>query len=390
MKTLTCVTLTLAAAFACPTFAADQPLTTKKIHDAAVVKNQARLAQIRATHAASITAVDGGTTQSGPRVANSFRAYPPSCSADPLPTTPTGSTYTTTMPLYTRDASGNPGVPENVTVTLWRLPCSSSGQLQPYNVDGGANGILMMRIDRSSDATDFLPTFPLVSSSQATSNGTSTANVRSAAEPNTVISEVPFDTVIAPQTTIYVLENYPDAMEGYTYFNYDFDLLLDPVIDDQCTGCADIGVPGYQPASTGPLPIDGFESSAWYDAAHSGEGLMVQIYDNADGLTRTLFAAWYTYDDAGVPFWLSIQGVASYGSTSFSGTPVYYYTGGGFAGDFSGVTQHDWGTMDISFPDCRTMDFDFSGAASDVAGGPAGSGTREFQRLADINGLNCE
>ena len=104
--TLTCVTLALAATVACPTFAANQPLTTARNHAEAVVKNQARLVQIRAAHAASVNAVE--STTMAPRVANSYRAYPPSCATDPLPDTPTGDTYSTTMPLYTRDDSGNP------------------------------------------------------------------------------------------------------------------------------------------------------------------------------------------------------------------------------------------------------------------------------------------
>ena len=385
--TLTCVTLALAATVACPTFAANQPLTTARNHAEAVVKNQARLVQIRAAHAASVNAVE--STTMAPRVANSYRAYPPSCATDPLPDTPTGDTYSTTMPLYTRDDSGNPGPPENVTITLWRLPCSSSGQLQPYNVDGGANGVLLMRIDRSSDATDFLPTMPLISSAQQSPDGSATANVRAAAEPNTVISEVPFDTQI-PVSATYVLENYPDPMQGYTYFNYDFDLLLDPYFDGNCTGCADIGVTGYVPASTPPLTIDGFESTAWYDPAHSGEGLMIQVFDNADNATRTLFAAWYTYDQNGLPFWIVAQGVASYGATTFANVPVYYYTGGGFAGDFSSVTSNDWGTMSFTFPSCGTVNIAYSGQTDPAIAGPTGSGSRTFTRLADINALNCE
>jgi hypothetical protein len=384
MKTLTCVTFALAAAVACPTFAANQPLTSARNHAEAVAKNQARLAQVRTAHATSVNAVE--STGFAPRVANSYRAYPPSCATDPLPDTPSGNTFSTSMSLYTRDDSGNPGPPETVTITLWRLPCSSSGQLQPYNVDGGANGVLLMRIDRAANAPDdFLPTMPLLASSQQSA----TANVRAAAEPNTVISEVPFDTQI-PVSATYVLENYPDTMQGYTYFNYDFDLLLDPVFDDNCTGCADIGVQGYVPATLPPQTIDGYESSAWYDTAHGGEGLLLQVFDNPDNATRTLFAAWYTYDQNGIPFWMTAQGVAAYGSTTFANVPVYYFTGGGFAGDFSGVTQNNWGTMSFTFPSCGELDLTYNGQTDPALAGPTGSGSLTYTRLADINGLNCE
>jgi hypothetical protein len=400
MKALIRVTLALAAVASFAVFAAVQSLPTPDpaAHAAAVAARQARVSAGRANRAAQggksaadVAAVN--STVSGPRVANAFRAYPPSCAADPLPTTPTGPTTTTTVPLYTRDINGQAGAPEDVTITLWRMACSSSGNLTPYNTDGGFNAILLMRIDRSLTTTDVLPTFPSVTSTQ----GSTAINlVRSALEPNTVVSEMPFDSTIADAQSVYVLENYPFPSFGFTYFDYAFDLTIDPVLDNQGTGSVTLPIGDYQPTQSAypaafqNLPIDGYMSSAWYDTAHSGEGLMVQIYDNADNATRTLFAAWYTYDDAGIPFWLSIQGVAAYGSNTFSNVPVYYYTGGGFAGNFSGVTQNNWGTMNFSFSDCMTMNFDFDGAATGVAGGPAGSGSRTFTRLADINGLNCE
>ena len=407
MKALIRVTLALATVtLASPVFAAETLAipTSAGIaaHQAAVIKQKQRIAEMMATRSAAGQSATGNgtnavqTTLSGPRVANTFRSYPPSCAADPLPTTPTGPTYTTQVSLYTRDANGNPGTPEGATITLWRMACSSSGNLTPYNIDHLENAITLMRIDRSSNGQDFLPTFPLISANQATGNGTATAYVRSAQEPNTVISELPFDATIFNASTVFVLENYPSSTLGYTYFNNNFQLLIDPVLDANCTGCGAVSVDGYvpdqqnYPAAFQNLPIDGYMSSAWYDTAHAGEGLMVQIYDNADHATRTLFAAWYTYDAIGIPFWLSVQGVAAYGSNAFSNTPVYYYTGGGFAGNFTSVTQHDWGTMNISFPDCTTMAFDYNGSADAVAGGPAGTGSRTFHRLADINGLNCE
>jgi hypothetical protein len=334
------------------------------------------------------------TTGSGPRVANATRSYPPSCLADPLPTTPSGPVTTFDMTLYTRDSGGNAVTPETVTISIWRMACSSSGNLAPYNIDHLDNAALLMRIARSNTNdghSDVFPTFPSLTASQ----GGNVAFVRAAMEPNTVVSDAPFDAPVFVSTT-YVLENYPYTGSGYTYFNNDFTLNIDPAFDNAGTGAQQVNVAGYQPNQTDypaafqDLPIDGYMSTAWYDTAHGGEGLMVQIYDNADHATRTLFAAWYTYDANGIPFWLAIQGVAAYGSKSFSNTPVYYYTDGGFAGDFTSVTQHTWGTMNISFPNCTTMEFDFNGTADAVAGGPGGSGSRTWHRLADINGLNCE
>jgi hypothetical protein len=403
MKALISVTLALATAVACPLLAAapaKDPAAAASAHAVASAVVRERLAKMMAAPRPQSTQAGAGvaavtSTSSGPRVANAFRSYPPSCLADPLPDTASGGLQDSfQMELYTRDSAGNPQTNETVNVIIWRVACSSSGNLTPYNVDGLANAAVLMRIERSDATnghTDVFPTFPSLTATQASQ----TNLVRGATEPNTVIDDGPFDSPIYVSTT-YVLENYPYQNSGYTYFNNNFTFIIDPVFDNQGSGAVSDDIAGYQPtqgtypAAFQNLPIDGYMSSAWYDTAHSGEGLMVQIYDNADNLTRTLFAAWYTYDDNGIPFWLSIQGVAAYGSNTFSNVPVYYYTNGGFAGNFTSVTQNNWGTMNFSFPDCTTMNFDFTGAASDVAGGPAGTGSRQFHRLADINALYCE
>ena len=64
---------------------------------------------------------------SSPPFANSYRAYPPSCLADPSPfDTPTEA------PRYARPCAWPPSVHRtatrrrDVTITLWRVPCSSS------------------------------------------------------------------------------------------------------------------------------------------------------------------------------------------------------------------------------------------------------------------------
>jgi hypothetical protein len=213
-------------------------------------------------------------------------------------------------------------------------------------------------------------------------------------EPNTVVSDGPFDAPILVSTT-YVLENYPYSGYGFTYFNYDFTFLIDPVLDVNCTGCQSVDINGYQPtgypAASQPLPIDGYMSSAYYDPAHNGEGFVLEVYDNPGNTTRTIFAAWYTYDTLGLPFWLIGQGVVQVGANVMTAQPVYYYTGGGFAGDFgANVVSHNWGTITMSWSNCNTLDFSFDGATDPSVGGPSGSGTRTWTRITDINGLNCE
>ena len=181
--------------------------------------------------------------------------------------------------------------------------------------------------------------------------------------------------------------------KGSGYFTYSdgFTLRVDP----QLSGGApvDISVPAYNPAqypdAFNPLPVDGYMGTSWYDPAHSGEGMLAQVIDNADG-TRTFFASWYTYDPFGVPFWITAQGAFAIGEASVDATG-YYQTGGGFAGNFgSSTTQHIWGTLTFSFPNCSKMDFSYNGQTDLQTNGPGGNGSRIWTRVADNNGMSCE
>ena len=401
MKALIRVTLALAAVVACPLTQAEPvklPPEAAAAHATAGLAHRQKLADVmkQSRTGAGVNAVTS-TTLSGPRIANPYRAYPPSCLADPLPTAASGPATTFTMPLYTRDSGGNPMTPETVTITIWRMACSSSGSTTPYNTDRGANAALLMRIERDSTVdgdTDVFPTFPFLTSNQASTTGNL---VRAAMEPNTVVSDGPFDAPVYVSTT-YVLENYPYSGSGLTLFNYDFTLDIDPVIDANCTGCQSLDINGYQPdqqhypAAFQDLPIDGYMSSSYYDPAHNGEGFLLEVYDNPGGTTRTVFVAWYTYDPLGIPFWLVSQGSVQVGANAVTGAPVYYFDNGGFAGDFGSTsTLHNWGTMSLSFANCNEVKFSYNGATDPtIVDGPSGNGTRTWVRISDINGLNCE
>ncbi len=397
MKALIRVTLALVATMAvCTAFATDPvkpPPEAAAAHASAGAAIQARMAKFMKDRPATLEQAKNGyvidSTVSGPRLPNAVRAYPPSCLADPLPTTPTNLVVNPfQMSLYTRDDLGNPLTPEIVTITLWRLPCSSSGALQPYNTDGGPNAALLMRIDRDASvdgSTTQFPTFPYLTSTQ----GSNTNLVRAAMEPNTVVSDGPFDAPVYVSTT-YVLENYPYTGTGYTFFDLAHNLIIDPVIGGFGTNAVTAPIGDYTTTSTQNLPIDGYMSSAYYLPGHGGEGLVIDIYDNGDNATRTIFAAWYTYDTVGLPFWLVAQGSMPLNTNNLTNVPVYYYTGGGFAGNFSGVNSNNWGTMSFSWPDCNTLNFTFNGSTDASIGGPSGSGSRQWKRLSEINGLNCE
>ena len=112
------------------------------------------------------------------------------------------------------------------------------------------------------------------------------------------------------------------------------------------------------------------------------------VFDNADG-TRTFTAAWYTFDDSGLPFWLFAQGVIDIGDRTTGNVDTYYATGGCFAGVGCGSASFTkWGTINFSFPDCSHMNFTYNGDGSAV-NGPKGSSQRSWLRIANVNSIVC-
>src|SRR5690606_1293590 len=92
-------------------------------------------AQARTASAGAVQAKAMGKARyPGTPMANPYRAYPPSCAADPLPDDSGGNgvILSQDLPLYTKDQNGR-AAPETVKVTLWRVACSSGNSKTPYN-----------------------------------------------------------------------------------------------------------------------------------------------------------------------------------------------------------------------------------------------------------------
>jgi hypothetical protein len=358
------------------------------------------------------------TTTSSALEANNYRAYPQSCFADvlpntaysqpqPLPVASSGPIYQSSQPveLYEVDQNGN-NTTETVTVTVWRVPCSSSGDnTLPYNPTGGPVSATLVRIQRASgvDGTTSsgYPRFPDVRVAQgsiAFDNSDGTDYVRVSAEPNTLFEDqVPGASAIVYSTT-YVLENYS------TYSLFDFNQAFQIRFDNGYVNSSGtpvgqyvISVPAYSPtqqnypAAFQPLPIDGYMTGAWYDPnIGSREGLLTEVLDNGDGATRQFIATWYTYDYTGLPVWLIAGGGFNIGATQVS-VPVNNFTGGTFAATTAqSVAPSPWGTLNVQFPDCQHIQINYAGPASSTNHFPAGSGTLNWQRIGNINNLNCQ
>jgi hypothetical protein len=324
--------------------------------------------------------------------ANAFRAYPPSCAADPLPDKSTAPVYSNRTPLFARDPAGNAYI-EGVTITVWRIPCSSSGAVTAYNPNGLTNAITFMRIDRDAiyeHAHNVFPTFPVVQASQGTIGfGTDTAPnpaslVRSVGEPNTVIAESTFDSPVYDSTT-YVLENYPYTGSGFFKFSDAFTLRIDPRV----TGVTplDLVIPDYNPAqypdATALQPFDGYAAAQWVNGALN-HGLLVQITEQPqpDGSTvRQLVFDLLTEDTHGDPLWLI--GNATFPAFATSITIQTNYLGNALA-------QHPWGTAKFELEDCNHLDVTYTPLAQLPSPIPSFTGLKVYDRLFSANGMLCE
>jgi len=369
----------------------------------------------RARFAAGQSARAGAVLQPKELVANSYRAYPASCLSYPLPAAPSGPIFSNTVTLHAYNSFDPSGTTyaEDVTIMVWRVACGNTSAnitdaslpaYNPYNNVAGPVSVTLMRIQRNADKDhngDYYPTFPGVHIAQGSitfDNPNDTDFVRVASEPNTVVTDTQIGAPVIDSTT-YVLENYPVSTLGYFYFNNAFTIRFDNFMySGAVTRQFFTDVTGYSPTSTSypaafqPLPISGYMTGSWFDPAHGGEGILSEVLENSDGATRTFVATWYTYDQAGVPFWLIAQGNLNIGDTQVQNMTVQYLTGGGFAGAFTPpLARPIWGLMSVQFIDCNTMKFSYSGSAAAVNGPVAnGTQTRTWTRIGNINSLTCE
>lgn len=325
--------------------------------------------------------------------ANPYRAYAPSCLSHPLPVQFSGPLFPATSSFRVLLAARDEDIDdrffeETVNVRLWRIPCSSSGQFY--------DAVTLLAIDRDPVNEGNSRRYPLFPGLRLTQGANLRKYVRVAEEPNTVVSHVFADIPLVNSGT-YVLENIASQASTTALwdFNNQFTLTFLNFFDGDPG--QNITVPTYNPTqATYPaafqnVPITGYLAGNWYDPAHSGEGMLVQIFD-LPGTTRRLFTfAWFTYGTDGRPIWLFGASQFDADSRGPLAVPTIYQSGGGFAGNFGPTAQSTpWGTVTFRFPTCYSMSFDYSSTLN-IPGVPSGSGTRTtWQRTVDSNGMTCE
>lgn len=397
MNNLIRLTLAFGAGMiALPALAAEPtPLSADaSAYHAAAAASRPQIAGVRAAQpeggAASALAQPktmGSATYPGTPMANAFRAYPPSCAADPLPDKASGSTWSGRVPLFASNTA-NQAFTETVTVTVWRLACSSSGLVTRYNPTGAYNAMTLMRVDRDAaneGVRTRWPYFPQIQAAQGGIGFTDAKSlVRVASEPNTVISEFSYGIPILDSTT-FVLENYPYDGAGYFTFSDAFTLRVQPYL--QGVAPLDINIPAYTPTSStypdafAPLPLDGYAAAQW---VHGDDGLLVQVteqYDSSGRMTRQLVFDLLVEDNNGNPLWLVGNAPFPVDATSLTINAIYLGPG---------LTHVPWGKLKFVVANCNELDVTFAPNPGLPASVPAFTGTTTFNRLFNANGMVCE
>ena len=355
------------------------------------VRAQTQAQANQAKSAALKTGVGGakpGNARPVELYANPDRAYPPSCLGSPMPFGMwQNDPYAqhSVVNLIGDPLSGDPverNYSEAVDLYVFRVACTS-GQ--------SATLLEINRPQVMEGNTTRYPTLPAISVLQGSNN----IYVRLANDPNTFYST---NYALNPlvNSDVFVLENFYNSSVQFDY-NQAFALTVDNLNANDSHRYTTFALAAYNPAfypeAALPLPISGYMTGNWYDPNHSGEGIQVEVGElQGSGSTypRYIAIAWYTFDSNGHPYWLFGSGNFNAGDTSAVVTLGYSYDGG-FAGNFgASATQNLWGTFNVQFPDCNTMQFSYQSAPGLPTGVPKGSGMKTWTRLTQMNGLTCQ
>ena len=341
-------------------------------------------------------------TTTGPN-SQSNVAYPPSCLAwTVVRDEPSGPSYSRSTSLAVLDQETlQPLGYEPVVFTFWRVACS------------GGRSALLLRISRDSNADlTKVVQFPLIPG-LAAKQGSQSGLVRLTQEPSTFESHLAPGALIAREVTV-VVENFfrhyrfdwgasiPGVSEADSDRFWIFDNALEITIPNPSTGGVSpplvVSIPAYDksqyPAASQPLPITGYNAGSYFDPAHSGEGIIVDVTSDLPGpfglIQRGITLAWFTYDQTGRPFWIYGTKIFTPGVRS-ADVLMSYFANGSFAGGSSAqATRSPWGTVTVAFPDCASMFFSYAASANPPAPVPSGSGERRWARLSQENGLRCQ
>lgn len=282
-----------------------------------------------------------------------FMAAPAwACLEPPLPTSPSGPTWTETFER--RSSSGT--LFWSAKATAWRHQCPDREPL------------LLMTFEPVEDTP-----FVCSTSFDVVQGGVQYSNFRLVTDPANRFSSVCGDLLV--KSTFAVLQSDLDPRwndtSPFTLFWYS-NLFLE--------------VGAYQPSDygeeDGSISLHGSLSGSWFDVERDGEGFVLEFGENPDGLVAVLY--WFTHRE-GVPYWLI--GIAPYerGQTTIT-FDLLEFAGTGFGAEFDSdeVEASDFGGISLEFDSCTT-----GVAAWETLGGEVGS--FNLRRITSgLHGADCE
>lgn len=127
---------------------------------------------------------------------------------------------------------------------------------------------------------------------------------------------------------------------------------------------------------------------AYFNAAQSGRGLLVDVVPGAAG-SVTFFGAAFTYDNAGNPFWFTIQPTLAEGQSVATGIEVRRFNGGSFGDTFTPPTPATGtviGTGTLTVENCNSIRLAIT---TNEASGGLPNVNFEFVRLAQTTQATC-
>ena len=123
---------------------------------------------------------------------------------------------------------------------------------------------------------------------------------------------------------------------------------------------------------------------AWFDPAASGRGVLIDFIPNAQRAGGTLFAAEFVYDNAGNPFWITLQQNWSEFQYTSSTVPIFRSAAGTWqAPGTSANTQIGTATFTINSCNSITVTYTMNGGTG------LANRTQTLQRLGGTDSATC-
>lgn len=123
---------------------------------------------------------------------------------------------------------------------------------------------------------------------------------------------------------------------------------------------------------------------AWFDPAASGRGVLIDFIPNAQRAGGTLFAADFVYDNAGNPFWITLQQNWSEFQYTSTSVPILRSAAGTWPAPGSSANTRI-GTATFTINSCNSITVSY---AMDAGSGFANR-TQTLQRLGGVDSATC-